>query len=114
MVSYYIKDCKPCHSVAKMNIMNRRTKLILLRSVLGLLIVLNMAVIFFFSAQNGEESDKTSSGVTKVVAQVTVKDFEEKPKAEQAEIIKGLHPPVRKLAHMAEFGSLGALIYLFC
>ena len=93
--------------------MKRNTKLIYLRWILGILIVLNMAVIFFFSAQNGKESDQTSSKVTETVAEITVKDFETKPPVEQQQIITALHPTVRKLAHMAEFGSLGALVFLF-
>lgn len=96
-----------------MGIMNKKNKLWLLRAVLGLLILANMTAIFFFSSQNGEESGKTSSEVTKVVAEITVKDFESKPPVEQEQIVQKIHPPVRKLAHMAEFGSLGALIFLF-
>lgn len=96
-----------------MGIMKKKTRLILLRAVLGVLILANMTVIFLFSAQSGEESGKTSGEVTKVVAEITVKDFESKPPAEQEEIVQQIHHPVRKLAHMAEFGSLGALIFLF-
>ena len=87
-------------------------RIVYIRVLLALLIVANMAVIFLFSAQNGEESGKTSSKVTQAVAQVTVKDFEQKTPAERDSIVEWLHPYVRKLAHMAEFGSLGALILL--
>jgi len=83
-----------------------------LRVLLSVLILLNMTLIFYFSAQSGEESGKTSSLVTQTMAQVTVKDFENKPIAEQESILTWLHPYVRKGAHMAEFGSLGALIFL--
>ncbi|MBE6553373.1 MAG: hypothetical protein E7666_03420 [Ruminococcaceae bacterium] len=88
------------------------TKLSCLRILLCVLILLNMTVIFFFSEQSGEESDKTSAGVTQAVAQVTVKDFESKPPSEQQSIIEKLHPYIRKLAHMAEFGSLATLTFL--
>ena len=88
-------------------------KKICLRVLLGILILLNMAAIFLFSAQSGEESGKTSSRVTRAVAQITVKDFESKPPQEQERIVESLHPYVRKGAHMAEFGSLGALMFLF-
>ena len=96
-----------------MGIMKKKSKLLLLRILLAVLIVANMTVIFLFSAQSGEESDQTSGTVTEIVAQVTVKDFESKPQEEQAQIIQSLHPPVRKLAHMAEFGSLASLLFLF-
>ena len=92
--------------------MKKKTKLLLLRVLLGVLILANMVVIFLFSAQNGEESGKTSGEVTKVVAEVTVKDFAQKPAQEQTKIIEKMHPILRKLAHMTEFGSLGALIFL--
>ena len=81
-----------------------------LRILLCILIVANMAVIFFFSAQNGAESDKTSGKISKAVAEVTVKDFDELPPPEQDAIILCINKPLRKIAHMAEFGSLGALI----
>ena len=92
--------------------MNHKTRFILLRCVLGLLIVLNMVVIYQFSAQDGTKSGETSKEVSQIVAEVTVKDFEEKQPEEQNKIIKDLHHPIRKLAHMIEFGSLGALILL--
>ena len=96
-----------------MGMMKKKTMLYLLRGLLALLILANMTVIFLFSMQSGEESGKTSSKVTTVVAEVTVKDFESMPPAEQEQVVEKLHPKVRKLAHMAEFGSLGALIFLF-
>ncbi len=84
-----------------------------LRILLGILILCNMAAIFYFSEQDGSQSTKTSGRVTKTVAAVVVPDFQQKPAPEQAQIIEQLHPTVRKLAHMAEFGSLSALSFLF-
>ncbi len=81
--------------------------------LLAVLILLNMTVIFLFSAQNGVKSNATSGKVTETVAEVTVKDFESKPDEEKQQIVKTLHPFVRKAAHMAEFGSLGALTLSF-
>ena len=92
--------------------MKKNKHIILIRVLLSLLILANMTVIFIFSSQNGKESDKTSGKVTQVVAEVTVKDFNKKPAVEQTQIIQKLHLPVRKVAHMLEFGSLGALILL--
>ena len=93
-----------------MGIMKKKTKLWLLRCVLAVLILCNMTVIFWFSAQNGAESGKTSGEVSKVVAEVTVKDFASKPTSEQDQIVQKINLPLRKIAHMTEFGSLGALI----
>ncbi len=93
--------------------MKKNIRIVLLRCVLALLILLNMTVIFLFSEQNGEQSHQTSSGVSEVVANATIKDFDQKPKDEQQSIISDINKPLRKIAHMAEFGSLGALVFLF-
>lgn len=92
--------------------MNRKIGITVLRCVLAALIVLNMTVIFLFSAQDGKKSGETSGRVSQTVAEITVKDFDEKPKAEQNQIVQGLQLPVRKIAHMLEFGSLGMLTFL--
>lgn len=92
--------------------MTKTKKTMLLRVLLILLILADMALIFFFSSQNGEESGRTSSEVTKVVAEVTVKDFAQKPTSDQTKIINKLHPFLRKAAHMTEFGVLGGLCFL--
>ena len=96
-----------------MGIMKKKTLLWLLRGLLGILILANMTAIFLFSAQSGEESGKTSGEVSKVVAEITVKDFTSKPPVEQEQIVQKINLPLRKIAHMTEFGSLGALILLF-
>ena len=88
-------------------------KIIALRIILAALIILNMTVIFLFSEQTGAESDHTSGRVTAFVVKLFVWDFEELTSSEQAELIHAFHPPVRKLAHMAEFGLLGVLIFAF-
>ena len=83
-----------------------------LRILLALLILVNMVVIFLLSSENGQKSSETSGKVTKKIAEVTVRDFEQKPELEKAEIVHEMEHPVRKLAHMTEFGILGALIFL--
>ena len=90
----------------------KRSRLILLRVLLSLLILANMVFIFCMSHQDGEESGETSMQVTTTIAQTTVKDFEKKEPAEQDRIVTELHIPVRSLAHMAEFGALGTLTLL--
>ncbi len=112
MVSYNGKGFVRVSSVRKMGIMKKETKLWLLRGLLAILILANMTAIFLFSAQSGEESGKTSGEVSKVVAEVTVKDFTSKPPAQQEQIVQKINLPLRKIAHMTEFGSLGALIFL--
>ena len=87
-------------------------KTIAVRCVLSVLILLNLWMIGGFSSQSAEDSGKTSEKVIRPVAQVVVKDFETKTEAEQNSIISDMQLPVRKLAHMTEFGTLGMLIFL--
>ncbi len=91
----------------------RKKRLIVLRIILGILIALNLAVIFGFSGENAAKSSQTSSTVTEKVAEVVVPDFEKKPPEEQKIIVKKMEPPIRKIAHFSEYASLGALIFLF-
>ncbi len=97
----------------QMNDMMKKHKILLLRLLLGVLILLNMVSIFAFSAQDGTTSGNTSHKVSQIVAENTVKDFDQKTPPEQDAIVKKINLPLRKLAHMAEFGTLGALILLF-
>ena len=87
-------------------------KTIVLRCVLGVLILLNLFAIFGFSSQSADASGKTSEKVIRPVASVVVKDFENKPPEEQNTIVSKLQLPIRKLAHMTEFGCLGVLVML--
>ena len=93
-------------------IMKKNKHIIFIRALLIVLVLANMIVIYAFSEQNGEESGKTSSKVTQSVAEITIKDFNQKPDVEKTQILEKLHFPVRKIAHMTEFGSLGALFFL--
>lgn len=84
-----------------------------IRLILLLLIVANLLMIFHFSHQSSDTSDQTSGRVTHAIANLFVKDFEDKTETEQNELLDRIHPIIRKLAHMTEFGMLGALIFLF-
>ncbi|MBQ7334855.1 MAG: VanZ family protein [Clostridia bacterium] len=90
----------------------KNIRLMLLRAVLILLIVLNMTVIFVLSSENGEQSAQTEQKVTDTVLETVIKDYETLSPDEQTQIKNQLHIPLRKLAHMAEFGTLGGLIFL--
>ncbi|MBR2926372.1 MAG: VanZ family protein [Clostridia bacterium] len=91
--------------------MKKKTVLICLRVLLCILIALNAGVILSFSSQNAESSEQTSIKVTEGIAQTTVKDYASKPQVEKDRILQSLNGTVRKLAHMAEFASLGALVF---
>ena len=93
--------------------MNKKARMFLLRAVLGILILTNMAIIFLFSDQNGTKSAQTSEKVAHSVAEATVPQFDEKPQEEQKAIVNQLQFPVRKAAHMTEYASLGLFVFLF-
>ena len=92
--------------------MKRRKTWILLRCFLLLLICLQLALIFGFSAENAKKSGETSTQVAEEIAKVVVEDFEELPEEEQQEVVQRIDPPVRKVAHATEFGVLGGLFFL--
>lgn len=84
-----------------------------IRAILLALILASMLFIFLMSAQGGEESGDTSRRVTTLVARILIPNLDDRSPAERYEIIERLHGPIRSLAHMAEFGCLAALVYLF-
>lgn len=92
--------------------MTKKRRLILVRCVLVALILLNMAVIFFFSAQPGKKSEATSNKISETVLEAVDKEYHDLPEKKQNYRKVRLANPLRKLAHFAEFGSLGALAFL--
>ena len=91
----------------------KSNRVLVLRILLACLILLNMAIIFRFSHESGQTSSETSGRVAQSIAEITVPHFEQKAVDEQETIVHRIELPVRKLAHMAEFASLGGLIFLF-
>ena len=131
----------------------KEKQVLLLRILLGVLIVCNMAVIFLFSSQNGAKSAAVSKQVVISVVEMISKWKEKKTTAtetppeetvtpshqesvvtepeeittieetttadpmehltkEQKAMVNKAHTPIRKLAHMLEFGSLAILSLL--
>ncbi|MBQ8311475.1 MAG: VanZ family protein [Clostridia bacterium] len=87
--------------------------LIFIRIFLAILILLNMSVIFFFSAQDYQASSQASDKIGSALSTPIYGKFEDKTPWEKEEVRLEFFPIVRKLAHILEFGTLGALIYLF-
>ena len=90
----------------------QKKKLVLWRAVLIFLILLNMAVIFGFSAEGKAESAQKSHSVVDQVVNVTIPSFDSLPEGDQQEIFHIADHIVRKMAHMVEFGTLGLLVLL--
>ncbi len=82
------------------------------RILLGLLICLQLWMIFGLSAQSAEESSGLSKQVTHVVAMTTVPSYRKDTPEQQAETVARMEPTVRNLAHAAEFASLAAFTML--
>ena len=89
----------------------KRVGLIALRVLLGVLILLNMWLIFFFSAQGATESSKTSEKVGETITETILPPETEQTPAEQMTFKANLLEKLRKIAHAVEFGTLAALIY---
>ena len=79
------------------------------RAVWILLTVLWMGVIFFFSAQNAEESSSLSGGITDFIAHLIRPDLDQLPEADQQAFLNQLSFFVRKGAHFSEYAVLGLL-----
>ena len=82
-------------------------------SVLILLIVLTlfwMCLIFWFSAQNADESDGLSSGLLRKLLSVVIPHWKARSAAEQQAIIGRLHTIFRKCGHFSEYTVLGILL----
>lgn len=85
---------------------------IILRILLVIVIIINCVVIFNFSAEKSEKSDKTSGRVIDTIIEINPKtrnlSLEEKEKVKEQIIT-----PVRKTAHFTIYLSLGFWTYLF-
>ncbi len=96
---------------------NRKKFIIIVRILLSIMIIANMAVIFAFSAENGEESGKRSDGVIESLAGLIIKNYDNLTADEKENITGILATPVRKAAHMIEYAALSflcsALVYTF-
>lgn len=90
----------------------RNWRQILLHILSHVLVLVWMYVIFGFSAQNGESSGGLSEKVCLWIVNI-VNDFLHMGWGELqlAELVAVLSYPVRKLAHMTEFGILAMLFY---
>ena len=77
--------------------------------LLTVLILANLSLIFFFSAENGEESGNRSAGVTDLILGIVCPEFDSLPQAEQQLMETRVHHAVRKTAHFLEYALLGFL-----
>lgn len=85
----------------------------ILRIIIAVLILLNMAAIFSFSAQKAQQSQNTSSSVIESIVRVIHGGFDSWSEEKKTTVVQSYQKLVRKLAHMTEYASLGALVCAF-
>ena len=69
--------------------------------------ILTAALIFWFSAQHGEDSQVMSDGITMQVARMLKPDLQQMPEAARVSYLELLSLIIRKNAHFCEFMLLG-------
>ena len=72
-----------------------------------------MLLIFFFSNETADKSDRTSGTFAMVAIRMAYPEYEEMPESEQEEVFNVMQHLVRKTAHFTEYALLGLLIR-FC
>lgn len=79
------------------------------RKVFLILMLLWMALIFFYSSRQADASAEDSGRIGITLGRIFISDFEEWPEEEQQEFAARIDHPVRKTAHAAEYAVLGFL-----
>ena len=77
--------------------------------ILTVAVLINMAVIYFFSEESKEESGDRSTGVVDLVVHLLYPDYDGLDWNTRMDIMESTHHLVRKLAHFLEFALLGFL-----
>ena len=78
-----------------------------MRLIFLFLTIVSMIVIFMFSAENSDDSSKTSGNITNTVVETFVNDYDELPPAKQQSIWDKTEHIIRKTAHFTIYMSLG-------
>ena len=79
------------------------------RKVFLVLMLLWMALIFFYSSRQADVSAEDSGRIGITLGRIFISDFEEWPEEEQQEFAARIDHPVRKTAHAGEYAVLGFL-----
>lgn len=88
--------------------------MVLFRNLAGVLAIVWMCIIFAFSAQPKEESGAVSASFTYHMVSSTRTFFHlDLSDARVKEISDAIEGFIRKVAHMAEFGVLSVLLYIW-
>ena len=71
-----------------------------------------MAMIFAFSTQNADRSDRTSGFISNAIISVLYRDYAAQTPEKQQEIYDSVQFVIRKCAHFSEYALLGLLLRL--
>ena len=94
--------------------MEEKLGMVLFRNLAGALAIVWMCIIFAFSAQPKEESGAVSASFTYHMVSSTRTFFHlELSDARVKEISDAIEGFIRKVAHMAEFGIMSVLLYIW-
>ena len=80
------------------------------RNIFTLMTLLWMGIIFWFSAQPADQSERMSLSVGHVAGLLFVDGYEEWPKERQEAFEEEIDHGVRKAAHFTEYAILGLLL----
>ena len=81
--------------------------------LLVILILLNMAFIFYNSAETTTVSNDASMKIVRLAAPAVVQDYKEMPNSAKNEVLTKANSIIREFAHTLEFASLGLFIMLY-
>lgn len=81
----------------------------LIALIIAASVMLNMAVIFAFSAESREESGDRSGNVTEMIVRLLYPGYDDLSFSEQVDAVESVHRIVRKAAHFLEYALLGFL-----
>lgn len=87
----------------------KQTKIPVARILWGMALIIWMGVIFYFSAQTGEESSEMSGGIIQFVVHLLWRDYDQLSLLEQTQRLSSLTFVIRKCAHFTEYGILAFL-----
>lgn len=87
----------------------RRGLYVIIALCLLVLVLLNMTIIFGFSAEDKEASGGTSEEMTRLLLRLFHPNFQDLTFVQSYILVLKVHPLVRKAAHFSEFALLGFL-----
>ncbi len=92
-------------SVHSCKIMNKRQIIFMILSLLM------MIGIFAFSSFEGDDSEEMSMAAGELVCKIFIPHYEDLSEAKKLVLAERIDYPIRKSAHMAEYGLLASLVF---